>query len=284
MSRRGTTSTASKHPKLDFLPRTVRAGAIAHDLYIGPNHGPGVLLLHEIKGLSENTFELAELITAEGFTVGLPHLFGRVSRDRVTAESHATFGGCIAREMSLLAGRTPRAGTEWLAAAASELACAPTSTSPRGVGVIGMCATGAFAMGAVFDRAVGAVVASQATSPYLQPGSWAVDGGDEQLGATTTPVMALRFEHDVVAARRRVRHLPHLLGESLSGPSRVDGSGQRSGPTNGRGITVEAGDRLHLVWADGWGHSVLNFARVDVAVRAVVDFLAANLKEPAANG
>lgn len=255
---------------------TVETDTVSHDVYVTGSGGPGVLLLHEIAGLTTNTLELASEIAATGLTVAVPHLFGRMEGEGAMAMATG-FGGmlgrCIAREMTMFVANQPRRGTEWLLAAAEWLA--GRTDSPRGVGVIGMCATGSFAMGAVFDPNVGAVVASQAATPMVRGCSWGVPGGDQRLGDVETPVMALRFRRDGRAAACRVERLAGLFGESPVATR--DGPDDPTVPTEQRGIEIVTGDRLHVVWADGEGHSVLNFHRVDRAVDQVIAFLHANL-------
>ena len=265
---------------ISFETHPVSTGDVTHDVYLGPNRGPGVLLLHEVAGLTANTFELADGLSSAGFTVAVPHLFGRVRAEggeALRTGAVGFLGRCIAREMSCLVANQPRRGTAWLAAAARFLA--DRSESPRGVGVIGMCATGSYALGAVFDANVGAVVASQAATPALRPGSWGIPGGLPAVRGSLKPVMTLRFQKDWRSGKRRVRRLQEAIGES--------GDVQRIGPDYDpdrpmceRAIEVTSGDLLHVIWADGSGHSVLNFDRVDLAVTKVIDFLDSSLKSP----
>jgi Dienelactone hydrolase family len=262
--------------RVEFVSHRVTTSDVAHDVYLGPNRGPGVLLLHELPGLTDHTFQLAERITDAGFTVAVPHLFGRAggNGDPLTG-AVGLLGRCIAREMSFLARNQPRRGTAWLAEAACWLSTSEHSKSPRGVAVIGMCATGAFAMAAVLDPRVGAVVGSQAVSRVLRPGSWGIPGGDPQLADVETGVMALRFRRDNKSAKRRFVRLPELVGESTE--VRTDGPDDPSLEPCDRGIEVWDGDRLHVVWATGSGHSVLTFHQVDRAVAEVIAFLHTNL-------
>jgi hypothetical protein len=270
----GNVRAMERRSELPFESHRVTAGDIAHDVHLGPSRGPGVLLLHELAGLTDNTIQLAERITEAGFTVAVPHLFGRArGKGSYVTGAVGLVGRCIAREMSLLARNQPERGTAWLAEAARWLG--QKSDSPRGVAVIGMCATGAFAMAAVLDPRVGAVVGSQAALPLLRPGSWAIPGGDHQLSDGETGVMALRFRRDAKSAKRRFVRLPDLVGETTT--SRIKGPDDPSLPACDRGIEVWDGDRLHLVWAAGSGHSVLTFEQVNRAVDEVIAFLHTNL-------
>lgn len=260
----------------------VSMGGITHDVWFGPKRGPGVLLLHELAGLSQHTATFGASLMDAGFTVAMPHLFGRVGtkgNKGTAAGIGGLLGLCIAREMSLFLRDQPPKGTEWLKEAARILG--ERSDSTRGVGVIGMCATGAFAMATVFDPQVGAVVASQAALPALRRGSWGMPGGDERLAGGDTAVMALRFCTDAKAGKGRVRRLPGLMNETLS--YRESGPTEPNLPQAQRGIKEGIGDRLHVVWAGGRGHSLLTSERVDLAITAVISFLRENLKPPEAS-
>jgi dienelactone hydrolase len=254
----------------------VTTADVSHPVYLGPKRGPGVLLLHEVAGLTTNTLQLAEEISQAGFTVAVPHLFGRVAGEGSSATVTGFvgwLGRCIAREMSCLVMNQPERGALWLSAACRWLA--GESPSPRGVGVIGMCATGCYALGAVFDSHVGAVIVSQAATPALRPTSWGVRGGDSRLRDAETKLMALRFRTDWRAARRRVERLPEIIDEVLE--VRRTGPDDPTLPTCNRGIEIQTGSRLRVLWADGSGHSVINFHRVDLAVAEVIAFLHTNL-------
>lgn len=264
---------AGKYP---LESQTVSMGGITHDVWFGPKLGPGVLLLHELSGLSQHTATFGASLMDAGFTVAMPHLFGRVGtkgNEGTAAGIKGLLGLCIAREMSLFLRDQPPRGTEWLKEAARVLG--GRSNSTRGVGVIGMCATGSFALATVFDPQVGAVVASQAALPAFRRGSWGMAGGDERLAQGDTAVMALRFCTDAKAGKRRIKRLPGLMNETLT--YSVSGPSEPNLPQAQRGIKEGIGDRLHVVWAGGRGHSLLTSERVDLAVTAVIAFLRENL-------
>ena len=261
---------------------TISTDHITHDVWFGPKLGPGVLLLHELAGLSNNTVKFAASLMDAGFTVAMPHLFGRVGAEGnggMGAGAAGLLGRCIMREMSFFLRDQPPQGTEWLKEASKVLG--ERSISPRGVGVIGMCATGSFAMATVLDPHVGAVVASQAALPLLRRGTWGVPGGDRKLADEDTAVMTLRFCTDAKSGKGRVKRLPERMNETLTYNT--------SGPTDSklphaeRGIEEGVGNRLHVIWAGGAGHSILTSERVDRAVTAVIDFLRKNLSPPPAS-
>ena len=126
--------------------------------------GPGVIVIHEIPGLTPEVIGFAEEVVAAGFTVVMPHLFGRpeapmgpVSVGRTLAQV------CVSREFTKLATgeTTPVAG--WLRSLAREL---HAELGGPGVGALGMCFTGGFALAMMVDAAVAAPVLAQPSLPF----------------------------------------------------------------------------------------------------------------------
>lgn len=154
--------------------RTYQATTFAHD---GMRHeifeggsGPTVILIHEAGGLEHTTLDIADRLWAEGFRVLLPVLVGRPHADGSGSSVVANLLKlCVSREVFVfLTGRTSRIAT-WLRA----LAAREKGDHP-GVGVIGMCFSGGFALAAAVDDSVIAAIGSQPALPWpLLPGSGA---------------------------------------------------------------------------------------------------------------
>jgi hypothetical protein len=72
--------------------------------------GPGVIVIHEIPGLTPKVVAFAEEVVAAGFTVVLPHLFGTPGRPLNPLSFASSFKqGCVNREFTKLArGETSR--------------------------------------------------------------------------------------------------------------------------------------------------------------------------------
>ena len=107
--------------------------------------GPGVVVISEIPGITPSVLEFAEEVVAQGHTVVLPWLFGTPgAAPSVSAMVRSIAQVCISREFTLLAtGRTsPVAG--WLRSLARTL---HQECGGPGVGAVGMCLTGGFALG-----------------------------------------------------------------------------------------------------------------------------------------
>ncbi len=128
-------------------------------------HGPGVIVMHEMPGLTPAVIGFGEKVVAAGFTVVMPLLFGEAERpvsSKYVGSSVAK--GCIAKEFTaLVAGRTPPIAA-WLRALARTL---HEELGGPGVGAIGMCWTGGFALAMMVDAHTVAPVISQPSLPIL---------------------------------------------------------------------------------------------------------------------
>lgn len=125
--------------------------------------GPGVVVIHELPGITPEVVAFAEEVVAEGFTVVMPHLFGTPGAPGTVGEVLRVVPRvCVNREFTILAaGRTsPVAG--WLRSLAREL---HQDVGGPGVGVVGMCFTGGFALATMVDPSVAAPVVAQPSLP-----------------------------------------------------------------------------------------------------------------------
>jgi len=115
-------------------------GGVTHPTY-RKGSGPGVVVIHEIPGLTPTVIAFGEEVVAAGFTVVMPSLFGTPEAPMnpvTTARSLARV--CVSQEFTKLATgvTTPVAG--WLRSLAREL---HDELGGPGVGALGMCFTGA---------------------------------------------------------------------------------------------------------------------------------------------
>jgi hypothetical protein len=159
----GSPMTTPAVPGFDQAPFTHQGRT--HPVYRAGG-GPAVIVIHEIPGLHPGMLAFAQRLIAAGYTVYLPSLFGRPGQP---ASTGAVLGSilrvCVSREFAILADRTsPIAG--WLRALA---ATAYRDCGGPGVGAIGMCLTGGFALAMAVDPAVLAPVVSQPGLPAPSP-------------------------------------------------------------------------------------------------------------------
>ncbi|MFV0462658.1 MAG: dienelactone hydrolase family protein [Nostocoides sp.] len=214
--------------------------------------GPGVIVIHELPGLTREVIAFAEELVGAGYTVVLPHLFGQVAATENALTGAAAFAGvCVRREFTKLAVgvTTPLAG--WLRSLARDLA----TRTGGGVGALGMCFTGGFALAMMLDDAVAAPVVAQPSVPFPVSSRRRADinlspvDADAMVAraAQGCAVLGLRYAGDP-AVGTRFATLERLLGENFR---HVD--------------------------LPGLSHATLTLARSQVAVDAVLEFFAERL-------
>ncbi len=126
--------------------------------------GPGVLVMHEIPGITPEVARFARRVADEGFHVAMPVMFGtpgrRISPGYVAGQM---LRACISREFSVLASHRSSPICDWLRALARAL---HAECGGPGVGAIGMCLTGNFALALMMEPALMAPVLSQPSLPF----------------------------------------------------------------------------------------------------------------------
>ncbi len=185
--------------------------------------GPAVVVMSEIPGITPDVAGFAGRIAAAGLTAVMPHLFGEDGR----APSPGYIGSsitraCLAKEFTVLArGRTSPV-IAWLRALAAD---AHGDCGGPGVGAVGMCFTGGFALGMMVDDVVVAPVLSQPSLPFPVSRGHRYDlglsPGDvrrvEERAAAGCQVLGLRFTGDKASPPERFEHLRELLGDAFIG-------------------------------------------------------------------
>ncbi|MEZ3161816.1 dienelactone hydrolase family protein [Microbacterium sp. BWT-B31] len=213
--------------------------------------GTGVIVIHEFPGIAASLVAFADEVVARGHTVVLPHLFGTPGAGMTFANvAGSVWQFCVRREFSVFArGRTsPIAG--WLRALARQL---HDEVGGTGVGVVGMCFTGGFALAMMADAPVIAPVLAEPSLPAAAglPRGARLRGADLGLG-------------------------PEDLEAVRSSSCEVLGLRYRTDPAVGTRFATlerELGDRFIAVEFEGKGHSVLTRDRQQEGVERVLDFL-----------
>ena len=182
--------------------------------------GPAVIVMHEVPGLYPEVVDFGRAVAAEGLTVFMPSLAGTPGRGfSLPYNVQTLLRVCIAREFTVFATRRASAITEWLRALARQ---AHTACGGPGVGAVGMCLTGGFALAMMLDDALIAPVLSQPSLPAAFTAAQKRDLGLD--GASLTRVaarserdgvclMALRFTRDRMVPAERFDSLRRLLKE-----------------------------------------------------------------------
>ena len=215
--------------------------------------GPAVIVIHEMPGLHPGVTALGHRLVDAGFTVYLPSLFGRPGAPFAGREVlRSVMRVCVSREFALLADRASPVAT-WLRALAAK---AHAECGGPGVGAVGMCFTGGFALAMAVEPAVLAPVLSQPGLPApvnakhraavgLDPADLASIKGRTRDGLC---VLGLRFTADKGSPAERFEALRRELGAAFEGIE-IDSS-----PGNPAGIPSRAHSVLTLELVDEPGH------------------------------
>ena len=192
-----------------------------HDVY-RKGTGPGVVLIPEIPGIHPGVLGLGNHLVDNGFTVAMPSLFGQPGKAKAVGYTLATITrACVAKEFAALATNKERPVSLFLRALARDL---NASTPGKGVGVIGQCFTGGFALAAAVDDSVLAPVLSQPSVPFPLTATHRRDPGLSESELKTVAdrcaneglcAMGLRFSEDKMAPGERFKVLKERLGDAF---------------------------------------------------------------------
>jgi dienelactone hydrolase len=183
--------------------------------------GPAVIVIHEIPGLHPGVAAFAQRVVDAGFSVRMPSLFGTPGREVSAGYAVRTLASaCVAREFTSLALDRTSPVIGWLRQLAAE---AHAECGGPGVGAVGMCFTGGFALGMMVDDTMLAPVLSQPSLPFpLSPSRRrAVGISDADLArvkeraAQGACLMGLRFTADVAVPDARFDTLRRELGDAF---------------------------------------------------------------------
>ena len=222
-----------------FERSTFRASSgKSHDVY-SFGRGPAVIIIHEVPGLTPLTAAFGRKVAAQGMTAVMPSLFGTPGRPVTVGYALGVVGkACVSGEFALLAANKTSPITRFLrelAAHEHEVHGGP------GVGVVGMCLTGGFALAMSVDDAVVAPVMSQPGLPTplgarRKAATGVSDTDLAQVKRRTAQglcVMGLRFSGDPMSPGERFETLQHELGENFIGVEIDSSVGNRWGYRKG---------------------------------------------------
>jgi dienelactone hydrolase len=234
--------------------------------------GPGIVLIHEMPGITPEVAEFAQFLVGKEFTVWMPYLFAREPGPTGSLDGWGpALRVCVSGQLMLLStGRTSPL-TDWLRALGRRL---HEERPGPGVGVIGMCFSGGFALATVIEPAVLAPVMSQPALPFavtplrrrafgLSP-SDAITAG-RRIDRDGLCVLGLRFEKDWLAPKARFKKLENMLKKKF------------------RPVVIPSGRRTGI---SRWAHSVLTRERIchphnegiQKAVQTLLDYLDERLR------
>lgn len=219
--------------------------------------GPVVVVIHEIPGITPKVTDFANEVVERGFTVVMPDLVGTPGKEPSNAYGAVSMAKiCVAREFTTLAMNKTSPIIAWLRALARSI---HVEVGGAGVGAVGMCFSGGFALGMMVDDIMLAPVLSQPSMPFAIGKARGADlnlsPDDEaaviQRATDGCQVLGLRFTGDKLVGDRFAT-LREKLGDAF--------------------IAIE------LPSQSPTDHSVLTEQRDDESVERVLDFFVEKLQ------
>src|SRR3954470_21569422 len=202
-------------PLEDFPRREITRDGATKVVYVAGS-GPAVLVMAEMPGISPHVPRFARWVRDAGFTVYMPSLLGRDGGVPTAEEGIAVFQrACVSAEFRALAGNASSPVTQWLRALAR---LAHQECGGRGVGAIGMCFTGNFALTMMLEPAMLAPVLAQPSLPLKEPAGLEIAPEEikavrERLGREDLTVLAYRFAGDKICRAQRFAAYQEALGD-----------------------------------------------------------------------
>jgi dienelactone hydrolase len=211
--------SALPSPLQDYTCSPFSALGKTRDVY-RTGSGPAVVVISEIPGITPKVAEFGRRVAGIGCTAVLPQLFGTPGIEPTMTNAMRVIARvCVSREFSILARRRTSPITAWLRVLAK---AAHDECGGPGVGVVGMCLTGGFALAMMVDDVVLAPVLSQPSLPFAVSANRKSDVGlsDADLARARQRcddedlcVLGLRFTGDRAAPPERFQRLRHELGD-----------------------------------------------------------------------
>lgn len=184
--------------------------------------GPAVIVIHEIPGITPEVKRFADWVADAGFTAFLPHLFGTPGKPASSGYiARQMIGACISREFAVLAAHRPSPITDWLRALARH---AHKEIGGKGVGAVGMCLTGNFALTMMLDDCLMAPVLSQPSNPFpigaerrraLHATPEAIACAKRRIAEEGAKIVGLRFYGDPFVPDERFDTLKREFGDGF---------------------------------------------------------------------
>jgi dienelactone hydrolase len=186
--------------------------------------GPAVIVIHEIPGLHPLVVRFADRVAAAGMTVFLPSLFGDPGRPVTVGYALGVMFNaiCIRREFNVWSSGKSSPIVEWLRSLARK---AHKECGGKGVGAVGMCFTGGFALAMMTEPSMVAPVLSQPSMP-MAPGSKlraaGIDASPDEIACAKRrfhdeglSMIGLRFKSDAMVPDARFETYKREFGDKF---------------------------------------------------------------------
>jgi dienelactone hydrolase len=217
--------------------------------------GPGVVVVHEIPGLTPLVADFGRRLVDAGYTVAMPSLVGEPGRSMSFGYVTKSFTSvCISKEFSTWALNRTSPVIAWLRALARDL---HEQAGGKGVGAVGMCFSGGFALAMAVDDDLLAPVLSQPSMPWplgkARSRSLGLSDADlarvkDRAERDDLCVLGLRFTKDRAVPDARWARYREELGDNFIGVE-ID-----SAPGNPHGIKSNSHSVLTEHFVEQPGH------------------------------
>lgn len=201
-------------PLDDFDAREIALDGVTKRVYVAGS-GPAVIVMHEMPGISPYVARFSRWVRDAGFTVYMPSLYGRDGAVPGVEEGAAVFQKvCVSAEFRAMAANKTSPVTSWLRALAK---LAHGECGGPGVGAIGMCFSGNFALTMMLEPSMLAPVLCQPSLPLNDPAGLEIAPEDmaavrQRLDRDDLTVLAYRFKGDSFCTAQRFAAYAEALG------------------------------------------------------------------------
>lgn len=233
--------------------------------------GPAVIVLSEMPGIYSHVARFARFVRDAGFTVWMPNLFGEPGRAITLGHALKVMAkACISAEFRAFAANASSPVTAWLRALAAH---AHPLCGGKGVGAIGMCFTGNFALSMMLEPAMLAPVLSQPSLPLMNAAGMHIAPEElatvkARLDKEDLTVLAYRFAGDPFCKAQRFAAFADALGDRFVGRVLPDACANQDTPINMKPHSVVT---MHLIDRQG--------EPTRAAVDEILQFFADRLKD-----
>lgn len=203
----------------DFVHHRMRLEGVERAVYVA-GVGPAVIVLHEMPGIGAHLLRFARWVRDAGFTVYVPSLFGVDGTDPSAEAGRDVFRrACVSAEFRALGAGATSPISAWLRALARR---AHDECGGKGVGAVGMCFTGNFALSMMLEPSMLAPVVSQPSLPFDVPSGLEIAPHDlavirARLEQEDLSVLAYRFDGDRYCTAARFDSYANALGKRFVG-------------------------------------------------------------------
>jgi len=213
----------------DFDPRVITLDGLTKIVHVAGS-GSAVIVMAEMPGISPQVARFSRWVRDAGFTVYMPSLFGRDGAIPDVEEGTAIFKrACVSAEFRAFGADESSPVTKWLRSLAK---LAHEECGGPGVGAIGMCFTGNFALTMMLEPSMLAPVLSQPSLPLDDPAGLEIAPAElvaveQRLKRDDLTAMGYRFAGDRFCQAQRFAAYSAALGDRFIARVLPDSSANR---------------------------------------------------------